>query len=577
LVIDEPQGKTASTRAREKRWDRLCGKPHELNTERPTEAKASAVWTRHLDTRGWPIHAKSVGKIRSILFEELLREWSDAADTFALLFDERRYAACETAQFTKWPRSTLSRCDLEQLLAAGAYVVVPREEAEHYTSRGYIFKVAEITKQRFRPVHDTLTANLFAGDPQRVAFTPLPRVRQFVKMYDWAASFDFTAFFHQIPLAERLQKYFAAKVNGLFVAPTHLPMGYKGSVSIANTISAYIAFRATRGLNVTFDTYVDNIIFMSRDRAQVRAASERFRAECAFFGVTIGDQTPARQELEYRGLRLDFARGTVQLAGPFVDKLVRKWAWIRDGEQCSWAELRSLTGTVTYGCLARGKPLAPLFDVYRFAATCSRQNTPLNRRLALPEQVKAALRRQIAEMTANEPITTPSMAQDPPSIFTDASDHTWGAVFVSAQGLRFTRGTFDSAMRQCHINIKEAFGVLQAVAFWKHLLHHRWAHLYTDNMVVMYALKKTISRSYTVNAVIAKILQDLSDMGAELTVSYVPSAKNPADPLTRGGTEADAQKLVREWFGASRACGFGGGGGERPCSHSTTPVGDNGA
>jgi ribonuclease HI len=131
------------------------------------------------------------------------------------------------------------------------------------------------------------------------------------------------------------------------------------------------------------------------------------------------------------------------------------------------------------------------------------------------------------------------------AIITDAATRTkgWGAIAIDRESAttRITSGTFDG---EAHINVYEMLAIAQAVeAFadkkWEGHIVEAW----TDSNVVLAILTKGTTRSWPLNLALRKVSTALRKWNMELTVRYVPSGSNTADPPSRQRTDFTSDQI----------------------------------
>lgn len=133
----------------------------------------------------------------------------------------------------------------------------------------------------------------------------------------------------------------------------------------------------------------------------------------------------------------------------------------------------------------------------------------------------------------NSPITREKVATDIQFIIvSDASLSGWGGyVFCLADSsIRFATGKWSPAEKKRPIADLETLAVFNTLVALVPLKAK--CRIFIDNTTTESALNKRRSRSYWVNTHTQLIVEKWNIVSA----SYIPSAKNPADPLSRGQT-----------------------------------------
>ena len=78
-------------------------------------------------------------------------------------------------------------------------------------------------------------------------------------------------------------------------------------------------------------------------------------------------------------------------------------------------------------------------------------------------------------------------------------------------------------------------------------------HFYCDNTAVLFALQTGYSSSYHFNQHVIAIRKRLAQLDIALKMSYVPTADNPADALSRGGSVFTKNLRFSSWVEEGRA------------------------
>jgi ribonuclease HI len=176
-----------------------------------------------------------------------------------------------------------------------------------------------------------------------------------------------------------------------------------------------------------------------------------------------------------------------------------------------------------------------------------RRFNALNRGLVHPDDVPSistSVKRQLHEwlgrLTANKPVSPlPRLDQEPrATLYTDASGAGWGAVLFLETGETFVAGEPWPKDFDYEVNRAEARAVRLALeAFKVHFDKNIVIKLKVDNTSVEAAVKKGVARSHGITKELKTIMETGFEHGWKLNVSYVKSAENPADSISRGDFE----------------------------------------
>lgn len=137
-------------------------------------------------------------------------------------------------------------------------------------------------------------------------------------------------------------------------------------------------------------------------------------------------------------------------------------------------------------------------------------------------------------------------------VYTDAST-SWGiGIIIGSEFDRFklVEDWRDGDDGKRDIGWAEFIAVEMAVYFLLsiHRLHNRHFTIHTDNQGVIGAWKSRSSRNPAQNEVLGRIIRMLLKSQCYLSLSYVPSEENPADPPSRGLTTPSLRRATWPGF-----------------------------
>jgi hypothetical protein len=395
------------------------------------------------------------------------------------------------------------------------------ENCENPKGVGYVFKVPEESKRRWRVVHDTLSSNVLLGDAPNPRFQKIRAVQDLVHKGEWGVSADWKAFYYQIPMAECVRDYFAIRVGDKFYRPTRLPMGFKWSVFIAQLITAEVVKRV-RVLHS--DVYVDNVLCILKTESEAKKVKDTILRVCADMGITVGDIQVGRK-LIHRGMELDFEHKSVRIAERFTTKLKER-ALRSSG---SWGEVRSLISMVVYGMQILRIPLGRIFHVFKFWGRNAL--TDPRKCVAMWSAAQKEFQENYQMLIQNTAVLCVGLEENNgPFLITDATmTSIAGVVIYRGEVLSYSQGT-----EVTPIAANEALAVAKTVTRWLHLFGRKRITIMGDNIVVLCALARGMSMDFLVNVRAVEVIRRLTAIGAEMRLVYVRSDENVADPLTRG-------------------------------------------
>ena len=144
---------------------------------------------------------------------------------------------------------------------------------------------------------------------------PLGSLHRLVHQGRFAIAFDLRCQFFEIPLAAEVATLFTfIGPDGVIYNFTKLPMGFKFSVSIAQTMMKFLTRKAIEGTRVVTDVYIDNILLVAESMDDLIRAATRFRDLCRHYNVTLGEVSDMAQTVSFRGIQLNFATKSISLS-----------------------------------------------------------------------------------------------------------------------------------------------------------------------------------------------------------------------------------------------------------------------
>ena len=233
--------------------------------------------------------------------------------------------------------------------------------------------------------------------------------------------------------------------------------------------------------------YIDDWLFMSRDRAVVAWATREFVRLCIRLGLMVNLEKsvlhPARR-LVHLGMLWDFEEATIRPSDKRIDDIVDVAARMSVASRFPLQLIESLMGklvsvetAVPFGRLNYRAFQRLLVRELKFGRSF--------RWVKLPEEVRDNLR-----WWASRPNLTMSKSVRSPSpvmvIHTDASTAGWGA---TADGATL-KGVWSLQEKTLHINLLEMIAVKNTILSWSSVLKSKVICFRIDNVSVVYYLNK---------------------------------------------------------------------------------------
>ena len=409
---------------------------------------------------------------------------------------------------------------------------------------------------RWRMISDMLWSNATLDESRKVILSTMEELFAMGARNKFGATFDFQGWFYSLPVGEWVQPYTCFLHNGKIYAHKRGPMGHKWFVFIAHTLTKVIAWDPT----VEIDVIIDNVFYASNDEAVLNKARAGFITRSENVLATLGEATPPSPTVTYRGLVITMGK-SVTVKTSWLDKLRRRIDICCAPDQPTAAMLFSLGGMISWLRGILGHQLLDNYWMWRTiakAATCDQW-----KRIELTEHSRNALK-AISQWSTTAPEKDIRTRTRPKTlIVTDASLAKplgrWGAMTVTST-LRCFGGLFPIPLcKVASIADLETAAILLTL-YASPGLRNSDIHAVTDNQVTDLVLRKRRCSAWRLHSFCKAIHANVSALGSNLTTSWIPSAANPTDGISRGHevTEQDVaqlQTLTRkfgmEWEGIS--------------------------
>ncbi|ORC92306.1 uncharacterized protein TM35_000045200 [Trypanosoma theileri] len=373
------------------------------------------------------------------------------------------------------------------------------------------------------------------------ADVPLAHISRYLDVvYDETATlFDLKASFFQVALLVNMRASFCCRTeSGELVEFTRLPMGYKCSPEISNTITLVLVgdpelvmsqYAAPQDLHIHI--WIGNIR-ISGPHKKVEAWGKHILKNVQHCGATIGEQQLNTKEYGFIGAYLNHKNHTVSLS----DKTIKRLQQAPSLDNATVEELESTVSRVVRAGGVRGESL---FPYYFFLKIVRRRLSRLNRGLSRPQDPAnlSATAKDIGHswlntLLMNGPVHTPQKMPSTATLVTDASMYGWGALLFKDSGeVLAGGGAWEHTPHM--ISQAEARAVHLALRGFKmHLTGP--LDIRVDNTTVMNIMQKGNTHSQTLLKEANAIDRVLRPYSITAKWSYVASENNPADGISRG-------------------------------------------
>jgi hypothetical protein len=495
--------------------------------------------------RSLPLHAVPVPALNEA--RVLAAMLPDAVERY---HKHRRFLSVRSSVTLAGHRSALWHEDAALLVDTGLAELATVEPTVHLCSA---FTVVE--EGRRRNITWSKDGNDAAYEAGFVSEAPLQHSSYYADaaVFDCGIQFDLRAGFYQLELTAAERPFFRFKdTEGKLYQMTRLPMGHSAAVDLMQLVTMTIAgdhsvskpeFRCPHR---SPDVYVDGARFAGTG-PQAEEVGRLWRKSADFFGATFKDVPMVQTKYDFVGIHFDHKRHTVRLA----DKTAKKIPFSIPNTT-TIAELQALVGRLLFGA---GVTRTPLGDYYFALKACRRHFNRVNggevSRHTQVELTKgcAAKLQQLRAQVLQTAVIRSVQGTSSMKLFTDASKIGWGAVLMTDRGRVLVTGErWSHADKHLEISVLEMKAVqLGVTAFTRELQSAAQVALLVDNTSVKGAVERGTCRSADLVVALAAAIPGLRELPGRVSVGYVGSKENPADPPSRmdsGKSYAEASRLA---------------------------------
>ena len=430
-----------------------------------------------------------------------------------------------------------------------------------------IFPVPELMKQRRRVIKHTKYFNETYGR-DTLSGIKLLRPRELVRsVHDgtYAIELDFSAWFDQIELDDLIRPDFCFPAGGKWYRLTRLPMGMRQAVDVAATATE-ILHTFERPAGVRIDSYVDNIRFLGKNRADVIAAAACFIDRCRLANATLNevmDDEPslaAAERLvhtagEFLGGYFDYVEKTVQIGEKTIKKLEMLSAMFhKRGQEFTHRNFLSLFGLLFFALQITRAPAADRYYALKEYSETARR---LQRDPGLLDAVYKCspsraqhISKWITDTLENHPHPVPLVP--PPNqadfiLVTDASAWGWGAILLDMNTGEMH--TWNEPWEARWVGARmSAWSEPEAIAralgkFFPNGTKKAVAVL-TDSLTAVGAFSKGRSKSFAVNRALMAVQEIFPQFNASWW--HIAGTSNPTDGISRGLEMGDVKETTAQ-------------------------------
>jgi hypothetical protein len=496
--------------------------------------------------------------------EELAARWRTA---IPWLTQASTYGELPLRGAQGMPKTRLSNADLKVMQGCG---LIERVQPQDVRGHVNLFKTAEASKKRFRPIRHTMDVNEVYGKESLLEVTfPLKRdICNLVHAGTDFIAFDFAAWYDQFRLHEDVRNLFCfGDRTGTAFRLCTLPMGQRQAVGIAHTATeCLLSFEKS----TTAAAIIDNSIFVGSREACIKDATT-FIGRSQHVGATLNEDVShverlVCQEGDWSGIHLNMRTKCVSLAQKAVDKTIASW---HRRQQWTWRGFAAHVGLLFWAWGILDLPMAEFFPVLRFVSEKGRMLTEhpqwWDQPAVIWESVWPSPQRWTQLVMSNVPRRV-SVDEEPTLIVaTDASAYGWGYVALNTvSGQVYVHGEpWSYAMRRYHGSRlgETTFSEPQAIrASLCHLLKLGMPHrvrIATDSTVSVASYNRGFNtHSFHINECLKQCNRLFGGMFV-MDFVHIEGATNPSDGVSRGkhASEVDrelAAEVLRRVLGGAQ-------------------------
>lgn len=400
-----------------------------------------------------------------------------------------------------------------------------------------VFTVPECAKQRRRLIcwpHEINDRHPVEFTPR---FAPADVIRDRVK-FKYSVNFDMAAYFFQFPCE---QKEMCFRANGVIYQMKAIPMGQSHSPSLGHALLVSLLERATCGLQVVSDAYIDNARLCSNRLDDIKEAARRFYEAAEDIGITINEHFAtlnfsAFPSYEFLGLHYNHKMGIVSIAEKTKKKLHDAKEAIANGSLNTIGDINAVMSLLQYVSIHTGVKTFNFYHLFKWMKRKLRLSDADGRCRApalwsntlplLSEWIECALSSHWQFVDKSEHWM---------AVFSDASEAGWGGMALSSFADPILLGEHWPDGKKHNIAEFEAWAIHKVLQrmIWPPDKDKMDVRIFMDNTAVVGALRKGRSNAYFINKMIGNVFAALPHRVKHVTLSYINTIKNPADLPSR--------------------------------------------
>jgi hypothetical protein len=450
-----------------------------------------------------------------------------------------------------------------------------------------VFTIPEPAKGVRRHICEPLLNDLFSSTPT-VRFSTAAERRATIARFrgGWAVALDLASFFDQVPLGDRVRRFFGIATAGGTCTMRVLPMGFRPSAAIGQAVTWAICDIAPGDFALL--SYIDNILVLARTKEEATRIADLLVARAASIGAVFNDVSAgvtASQEFDFLGCRYDLRQDSFCQTPKTLTKVAAVRSFL-DGQvttsaECTRREAAAIVGLFLFassscGTFARLPDFYGALRFYREHVAGGDKLLSWDQTIVVPPMALASLRAWAAALSANEVGTTTAEPAKHVTdlLFVDSSEQKWAAVHVKEGHISVFAEpwTAQDAARWALSNsvCSEPLGIQRALCRCitpSSVPPSGCVAVYTDHEPAVWAVASPCAKAYTY----AHLQQFLLRFPVSVSLRHIPGDMMPADVFTRSDDAtldrsclASALQYHATEHGATRAIPDDGENGNRP-------------
>ena len=375
------------------------------------------------------------------------------------------------------------------------------------------------------------------GIPQRFKSVKYSTILDAVDIiYRYPGSFmaktDIQSAFRIVPISPESYHLMGFQVNGFFYYDCCLAMGCSQSCSIFERISDSLVWIMKVHYKIeNIVKVLDDFIFIEKTALKCQNSLEIFIRVCNFLRIPLAmnKTTWPAQSIIFLGLLIDSQKMIVQLPH---DKLARYSEEISKSlgqKTIKLRDLKSIIGKLTFATsvVTGGRCfLRRLHDATKGVLELDK-SIPVSNDIKLDLQVWESF---MVSYNGKHVITMLGNLDFKFTVQTDASPIGYGAII----GTKYFYGAFPGKWQKLPIHLLEFYPILITFLMCQEMFRGEAVEIFTDNMVVMYAINNLTCSDVTLMGVIRRFVRVLLDFNIQVRATYISTKDNyVADSLSR--------------------------------------------